>query len=133
MTQDLFSGNWPAKLDAMTAALRAVHKALIDSTKRDYEKRHGRIQGPYALFALVAQDPEFAWLQPMTRAIVELEDRLDPKAPPVMLPDFRAAQKTVRTLLDPAGGFGAAYCSRIDGDPEVAVEHGRLQSHLRES
>ena len=132
MAQDLFGGNWKTKLDGLAAALRSLHKALIDSTQRDYEKKHGKIQGPYALFALVAQDPAFAWLQPMTRAIVEIEDRLDPKAPPVLLDDFQAAQRSIRALLDPAGaGFAADYFRRVDGDPNVAVEHGRLQAHLK--
>jgi hypothetical protein len=132
MAQDLFGGGWVEKLEALAAALRAVHKALIESTRREYESRHGRIQSPYALFALVAQDPAFAWIQPMTRAIVEIEDQLGPKAPPVLLADFRSAQEKVRRLVDPAGSpFGEAYWARIDADPDVAVEHGRLQIHLR--
>ena len=134
MAQDLFGAGWFEKLEGLAAALRAVHKSLIDSTKREYEVRHGRIQGPYALLALVAQDPAFAWIQPMTRAIVEIEDRLGPKAPPVLFADYRWAQESVRTLLDPAGtDFGRAYWARIDIDAHVAVEHGRLQIHLRES
>lgn len=133
MAQDLFQGGWSSKLEALVAALRAVHKALIDSTQRDYEKLHGRVTSPYALFTLAAQDPAFAWLRPMTRAIVDIEDRLDPKAAPVLLADFRAVQESVRGLLDPKGeAFGTAYWARIDTDPDVAVEHGRLQAHLRE-
>lgn len=134
MAQDLFSGGWKARLDQLGTALRAVHKALIDSTQRDYEKKHGKINGPYALFALVSQDPAFAWLQPMTHAIVEIEDRLDRRAPPVLLQDLQAARKKVHELLDPAhAGFGATYWSRMDTDPNLAVEHGKLQAHLKES
>ncbi len=126
MAQELFGGTWRSKLDALGAALRSVHKALIDSTRRDYEKAHGPIANPYALFALVANDPAFAWLQPMTRAIVEIEDVLSRKAPPIGQPDHVRAQEGVRDLLEGAG-FGAAYRARLLDDPRVAAEHGGLR------
>ena len=118
MPQDLF-GSPPNSLGRLVEALRAVHKSLIDSTRRDYEKRHGRIENPYALWRLVAQDPAFAWLRPMTQLIVELEESSD----------LDPARGKVRELLSD-GEFAAAYQARVQSDPEVAVEHGRLQSAL---
>jgi len=128
MGQDLFADSWRSRLDRLTAGVRTLHKALIDSTQRDYEKIHGRIASPYALFALVAHDPAFAWLQPMTRLIVELEDRLGMSGPPVGSGDLDRAGRSVRDLLEKeGGGFAAAYRERIQRDPRVAAEHGVLQ------
>jgi len=133
MTQELFGGSWKSKLDGLAAALRAVHKSLIDATRRDYEKLHGRIANPYALFTLVAQDTAFAWLQPMTRRIVEIEDLLGRKTPPVVGEDFLSAQRSVRDLIGAeSADFALAYRARIQGDPAVAVEHGRLHALLRD-
>ncbi len=131
MAQELFSGSWSTKLERMATALRSAHKSLIDSTQRDYEKLHGRITNPYALFTLVAQDPAFAWLQPMTHLIVEIEDVLSRKSPPVVQEDFLRAQGEIRRLVGAEGEhFAEAYRARVQSDPRVAVEHGRLHVML---
>ena len=129
MAQELFGDSSRSTLDRLAGALRAVHKALIDSTRRDYERVHGRIESPYALFTLVANDPAFAWLRPMTRLIVELEDRLDPKAPPVAKEDVDRARRSVSGLIG-TGDFSTGYHQRVQKDPDVAVEHGRLHALL---
>ena len=129
MAQELFGSSWRSKLDALAGALRSVHKALIDSTRRDYEKAHGPIANPYALFALVANDPAFAWLQPMTRAIVEIEDVLGRKTPSIEQPDHARAQESVRDLLE-GDGFGTAYRARLLDDPRVAALHGALRPFI---
>ena len=127
MGQELFGKSWRSRLDRLTAAVRTVHKALIDATRRDYERIHGRIQGPYALFSLVAQDPAFAWLQPMTRLIVELEDLLDRKDPVLGSDDLDQARKQIRDLLGNEGEpFASAYREKIQQEPRVAAEHGAL-------
>ena len=69
---DLFGNSAKTKLDRLAAAMRTLHKALIDETQREYERAHGKVTTPYQLFALVTSDPAFAWLQPMTRLIVGL-------------------------------------------------------------
>jgi hypothetical protein len=132
MTQELFGGSWAAKLGELADALRAVHKSLIESTRRDYEKTHGRISSPYTLFSLVAHDPAFSWLQPMTRLIVELEEVPLRKSPPVAGDDLRRARHAVGELIGSEGAdFTAAYLARVQADPDVAVEHGRLHALLR--
>lgn len=132
MAQELFGDSSRSSLDRLAAAVRSVHKALIDSTRRDYERVHGRIESPYALFTLVANDPAFAWLQPMTRLIVDIEDRLGPKAPPVTKDDVDRARRSVSTLIG-TGEFSADYHARVQKDPDVAVEQGRLHALLRTS
>ncbi len=126
MAQDLFAGPWRARLERLIAALRTVHKSLIDSTQRDYEKQHGRVESPYALFRLAAGDPAFAWLRPMTQLIVELEES------PGRKQDLEDARRKVRELLA-AGDFATAYRGRVQSDPAVAAEHGRLQAGLKQA
>lgn len=133
MGQDLF-GNIPRmKLDRMAAAARTLHKALIDATQREFEKTHGRITNPYALFTIVANDPAFAWLQPMTRAIVELEDLAGRKQPTPVEADVAASQATLEKLLITEGDpFSTHYLGLVQSSPEVAVEDGRFHAALRE-
>jgi hypothetical protein len=123
MAQDLFAGPWKSRLEQLVESLRTVHKSLIDSTKRDYEKLHGRVESPYTLFRLAAQDPAFAWLRPMTQLIVALEES------PGRKQDLEDARRKIADLLS-TGEFSTAYHARVQSDPSVAVEHGRLQSAL---
>jgi hypothetical protein len=133
MGQDLFGNNPRSKLDRMAAAARTLHKALIDATQREFEKTHGRITNPYALFTIVANDPAFAWLQPMTRAIVELEDLAGRREPPPSGSEVKqsraALEKLLRTEGDP---FSTHYLGLVQSSPEVAVEDGRFHAALRE-
>jgi hypothetical protein len=132
MGQDLFANNPRSKLDRLAAAARVLHKALIDATQREYEKTHGRITNPYALFTIVSSDPAFAWLQPMTRAIVDLEDLAGRKQPAPVEAEVRESQASLENLLRTEGNpFSAHYLDLVQSSPEVAVEDGRFHAALR--
>jgi len=132
MSQVLFANSARSKLDRIAAAARTLHKALIDATQRDYEKAHGRVTNPYALFSLVANDPAFAWLQPMTRTIVEVEDLAGRIMPTPGEADVREARTKLEQLLGTAGQpFADRYHALIQGSPDVAVEDGRFHAALR--
>jgi hypothetical protein len=132
MGQDLFGNNPRSKLDRMAEAARALHKALIDSTQREFEKTHGRITNPYALFTIVANDPAFAWLQPMTRAIVELEDLAGRKQPAPVEGDVGESRARLEKLLKTEGDpFSTRYLALVQSSPEIAVEDGRFHAALR--
>jgi hypothetical protein len=132
MSQDLFANSPRSKLDRIASAARTLHKALIDATQRDYEKSHGRVTSPYTLFSLVANDPAFAWLQPMTRAIVEVEDLAGRVMPTPGDADVKEARTKMEQLLGTAGQpFADRYHALIQGSPDVAVEDGRFHAALR--
>jgi hypothetical protein len=133
MSQDLFGKSTRGKVERIAAAARTLHKALIDATQRDYEKTHGRIGNPYQLFTIVANDPAFAWLQPMTRAIVEVEDLAGRKESPPTDPEAKEARRKLESLLKTAGQpFADHYLALLQASPEVAVEDGRFHATLRE-
>ena len=132
MGQDLFANTARARLDRIASAARTLHKALIDVTQREYEKTHGRVTNPYALFSLVANDPAFAWLQPMTRTIVEVEDLAGRVMPTPGEADVKEARTKLQQLLGTAGQpFADRYHALIQNSPDVAVEDGRFHAALR--
>jgi len=132
MGQDLFANSARSRLERIASAARTLHKALIDATQRDYEKTHGRVTNPYALFSLVANDPAFAWLQPMTRAVVEVEDLAGRVMPTPGEADVKEARTKLEQLLGTAGQpFADRYHALIQGSPDVAVEDGRFHAALR--
>ena len=133
MGQDLFKHSARSKLDRMAEAMRVLHKALIDFTQHEYERTHGKVKNPYALFALVAHDPAFAWLQPMTKLIVEIEDLVGRPLPPPAKHDVLETRKKIDGLLVTVGDpFSTRYLALLQSSPEVAAEHGRFQSVLNE-
>ncbi|HZE98039.1 MAG TPA: hypothetical protein VE981_13500 [Planctomycetota bacterium] len=134
MGQDLFKGSLRARLDRIAEAARVLHKALIDETQREFEKTHGRITNPYALFTIVANDPAFAWLQPMTSAIVEVEELADRKEPPLAETDLSEARaKLERLLASETEAFGRRYQALIQSSPDIAVEQGLFHAAMREA
>ncbi|HXX92516.1 MAG TPA: hypothetical protein VEN81_02720 [Planctomycetota bacterium] len=131
MPQELFGQSPSAALERLAEELRRVHKSLIDSVRRDYERSHGPVESPFALFSLVAHDPAFAWLGPMTRQIVEVEDLLGRKSAPVGSDDLGRARRAVRELLEtPGAPFADRYRERVRTDPAVAAQHGCLRAQL---
>lgn len=134
MSQDLFWNSPRKKMDRIGEAARILHKALIDATQREFEKTHGRITNPYALFTIVANDPAFAWLQPMTRAIVEVEDVASRKDPAPTEADVKEARSKLEKLLKTAGEpFADKYLALLQSSPDIAVEDGRFHAAMRES
>jgi hypothetical protein len=133
MGQDLFKGSVRSKLERMGSAMRVLHKALIDVTQHEYERAHGKVKNPYALFALVANDPAFAWLQPMTRLIVEIEDVVGRPLPPPGKHDLADLRKKIDQLLVTVGEpFSTHYLALVQSSPEIAAEHGRLHGELND-
>ena len=132
MSQDLFGNSAKNKLDRMAAAMRTLHKALIDQTQREYERSHGKVTSPYTLFALVTSDPAFAWLQPMTRLIVEMEDLVGRKEKPPTESEVAEMRKRIDGLLESKGeAFSDKYLGLLQSSPEIAVENGKLRATLR--
>jgi hypothetical protein len=130
--QELTGGFARPKLDRISELMRTVHRLLIDEVKRAYERERGPIKGPYALFALVAQDPYFAWLQPMTRLLVEIDDLGDREAPPLTQKDLEWVRERFDGLLAArTEQFSIRYHDLLHTSPDVVAEHGRLQAAMR--
>lgn len=62
------------EIEAVRRAALHLHKVLIEAVRLDYERAHGRIENPVELLQLVANDEQFAWLRPLTRLLVELDE-----------------------------------------------------------
>src|SRR5687767_980307 len=61
-------------------ALLHLHKTLLDWERAAYERIHGRVTGN-ALLQAIMNDPQFAWLHPMSQLIVTIDETLENEAP----------------------------------------------------
>lgn len=103
------------------SALLALHRTLIEQERHDYELLYGRVGASGFLQALV-NEPELAWLRPLTSALAELDqDELSD--------DWEALRDRVRRLLraDEPGRYGELF----ERSPEVAYAHSATLHALR--
>ena len=107
----------------MRSELLDLHRALVDSERREYERARGRMTDRAFLEALIGA-PELAWLNPLTSLIVRLEEALEESAGGTAVQDCVAE---LRKLLRPgtAPGFQRKYAEAMQRSPEVVVAHGR--------
>ncbi|MFL6566491.1 MAG: hypothetical protein ACJ8G5_16255 [Burkholderiales bacterium] len=108
----------------MRRDLLELHRALVESERREYERVRGRMTDRAFLEALIGA-PELAWLNPFTSLIVRLEEVLEENPGGTAVDDCVAE---TRKLLRPnAGGYGfqRRYAEAMQRSPEVVVAHGR--------
>lgn len=117
---------------ALRNALLTLHKVLIDSERASFEKTMGTIQSPNHFLQLLTSDPWFAWLRPLSRLIVSMDEALDQKEP-LTIGDADALMSESGRLLVPAehaDGFSWHYFEALQRDPHVVLAHAEAVSFL---
>src|SRR5213595_586910 len=115
----------PALLEA-AAALREVHRTLVQAVRATYEREIGPAGGPGQMLKLLTEDPYFAWLHPMSELIVDLDSLLTQELLPA---GTVAAVRMEIDRLTQAGDspFWSKYAPLLQSDPGVVMAHGRLR------
>ncbi len=119
-------------LREIRAALLRLHKALLDSEREVYERRHGRIQSKGEFFQLVIGDEWFSWLRPFSQFIVEIDEALSSKEP-ITLHRANELIDEARFLVSPAEAGTTReqrYYQAIQRDPNIALMHAEVSSLL---
>ena len=109
-----------------------LHRALIDSERRGYERARGRLPDGEFLAALL-EDPDLAWLSPLTGLVGRLDALLEEEGPESAR-ELEACMTQVRSLLkpDPAGAqFQRKYAEALQRSPAAVVDHGRTMRALK--
>jgi hypothetical protein len=109
-----------------------LHKQLLDAERIGYERVHGRT-APADFLRVVIEDDAFAWLRPMTAAIVRIDEWLD-EDPSERGDDVATAWlDEIARLLAPEPAlhdFHAHYAALLQADPQVVVAHGAVARAL---
>src|SRR6185312_15609248 len=120
------------RLGALRRALLALHKTLVYSERRTFERVVGHVSSSGELLQLVIHDPWFVWLRPISALVVEIDERLDAEEPPTMA-DVHGLMNTARALLTPVEegvGFGTHYYEALQRDPDVVLAHAEVSKVL---
>jgi len=113
------------RLEALGASLLILHKALVESERVEYEKVIGKIQSPNHFLQLLTSDPWFAWLSPLSRLIVSIDEALDEKEPLTGATVEALVKQAARLLVasESGSGFPEHYYEALQRDPDVILAH----------
>ncbi len=120
-------------LTDLRKALLRLHKTLLDWERSGYERIHGR-QSSNDLLKALLNDPQFAWLRPMSQLIVRIDEILGDKTPP-MRNDVDAVVAQVRTLTSPnetGNTYERRYDMALQEHPDAVFAHRDLLVLFRE-
>jgi len=120
-----------ATLQLLSKRVLDLHKALLRTERSRYEAIHGRIESNTHFWALLTNDPEFAWIAPLTTFIVELEERLDDKENPVTESDVEQFGGYLRGLTTSSGQnpeFNFRYTQALQHDAGLLIAHNVTMS-----
>jgi hypothetical protein len=98
-------------------SLLHLHKVLLDWEQSAYERINGRVSATELLKAIV-EDPQFAWLRPISELIVRIDTTVDAEPP--------AGAAEVEALFARAREVTAAD---EGGTPHAKRYHTALQEH----
>lgn len=114
----------------LVPALRALHQALLNESRAEYERSHGPVSGPGHLLHLVAHDPAFAWLRVLSSLMVDLDVLVD-EEPPASLDEAAAIRRELEETFSSAapGGFWDR-CSALLQDPTVVMAYAGVRAVL---
>ena len=121
-----------ARVRALRLALLALHKTLIETERRRYERDHGRVESPHAALRLVLEAPAFQWLHPLAEVIVQMDEKLGEDGA-IGVSESEAFVVRVRHLLHGEGRherFGQEYHRTLQETPEVVMAHAEVARHL---
>ena len=112
-------------------SLLALHTALLEYQKEQYEQDNTRIASPSQYFQIVTTSPTFAWLRELSELIVSLDELCDE---PTAVDERKAMELIAYTkkLLDASSNteFGTKYQKALHSSPAVALKHGAVSMLL---
>jgi len=118
---------------ALRTPLLDLHRALSDSERIVYERSAGAIPSQGAFLQLLAHDPWFEWLRPLSSLIAETDAALNARGTVEDDHTLPSLLRQIRSLLAPdenGDGFPRFYHDAIQNNPAVLIAHGAVVSRL---
>jgi hypothetical protein len=115
-------------------ALLHLHKTLLDWERAAYERVHGRAS-PSVLLKVIVEDPQFAWLRPISELIVRIDETVDAETEdtPADVETLVARARAV-VAADEAGPPNAQrYYAALQEHPDAVLAHRAVTKVLKEA
>jgi hypothetical protein len=120
------------RLKTLRDALVSQHKALLDSERIAYEKTFGTLPTASEFLKVVLSDPWFAWLQPLSRLIVAVDEALDDRknGPVVAVAPYFDETRQLLVASETGDSFSHHYFNALQRDPDVVLGHAGVKQAL---
>jgi hypothetical protein len=122
-----------SSLRQLRDALLELHKILIHSQKREYEKNSGKIESRAELYELVTNHKDFAWIRQLSELVIGVDEMLDNKQPPRPgnVRSLVAYTRKLLTISQTKTEFEKLYHRAVQQYPTVAIAHAAVMQLLR--
>ena len=120
-------------LTELRKALLNLHKTLLDWERAAYERIHGRT-APGELLKVIVEDPQFAWLRPISELIVRIDETLEMEAPDVPS-DVDALVSRARSVVAPdesGTSYARRYRTALQEYPDAVFAHRAVTNVLKD-
>lgn len=104
--------------------LLQLHRALIEATLVDHERRHGRVEGTNRI-DLVQTHPAFAWLRPISHLVMRIDEALEEPSAPVE--PLLAETERLLAPADRDDELGRKYVEVLQSHPDAVLAHAALR------
>ena len=121
------------RLSDLRHALLRLHKTLLEWERAAYERVHGRASAG-ELLKVIVEDPQFAWLRPISELIVRIDATLDAEASDGAA-DVDALIARARTVVAPdeAGTpYAQRYLAALQEHPDAVFAHRGVTTVLKD-
>jgi len=120
------------KLRELSKRLKALHKQFLENERYVAEKNLERKLAPLEFFHLLTQDPNFAWLQPFSGAIADLDAFVD-ESEQVLVSDLVDMREQIDFVLGEANPYLSERCEHwLNHDPDFVLLYASLKESLRD-
>lgn len=121
------------RLKELRDGLLRLHKVLLESEQRVYERDVERITSRGQLLNLVLHDPWFHYLHELSELVVHIDETMEAKEPVPNEADAKRLVARSRALVSPAEegrGFARRYFEAMQRDPNVVIAHSDMLKTL---
>ena len=110
--------------DDLRAPLMTLHKAVLDTERRNVERIHGALT-PAQFLQMVSDPVRYGWLKPLTALVLAVDADPDDEDAPT---PQELVERSRELLLPPkaATPFGRRYLSLMQRDPALVMAHSAL-------
>ena len=119
-------------LGDLRRTLLHLHKTLLEWERAAYERMHGRISGHELLHAIL-NDPQFAWLRPVSELIVRIDETVENESPETP-GDVAAILAQARVLVVPdenGSRYAQRYHKALQEHPDAVLAHRGVTAVLK--
>ena len=113
-------------------ALLHLHKTMLDWERSAYERVHGRASAG-ELLKVIVEDPQFAWLRPISELIVRIDETVETEDGEATF-DVETLIARAREVVTPAevGSRNAQrYLAALQDHPDAVFAHRAVTNVLK--